>query len=103
MASSLLVHDTLQLISRPWNVKIRHIPRYKNGVADRLANISRDLPSASMFFDNPPLEVADYLYHDSSGLEGSYAPYMFLCLSYFIVLLSVLFFSFRIMRFLTRL
>ncbi|KAK8570764.1 hypothetical protein V6N13_103168 [Hibiscus sabdariffa] len=73
MASSLLVHDTLQLISRPWNVKIRHIPRYKNGIGDRLAKISRDLPSAYMSFDNPPLEVPEELYHDSSGLEGSYA------------------------------
>ncbi|KAK8664103.1 hypothetical protein V6N13_083906 [Hibiscus sabdariffa] len=74
MASSLLVHDTLQLISRPWNVKIRYIPRYKNGVVDRLAKISRDLPSASMSFDNPLLEVADELYRDSSGLESSYTP-----------------------------
>ncbi|KAK8705815.1 hypothetical protein V6N13_049404 [Hibiscus sabdariffa] len=61
MVSSLLVHDILQLISRSWNVKIRHIPRYKNGVADRLAKLSRDKPSAYMSFDTPPLEVFRFI------------------------------------------
>ncbi|KAK8549059.1 hypothetical protein V6N12_061957 [Hibiscus sabdariffa] len=40
LANTLLVDDILKLISRPWNVNIRHIHRCKNVVADKLTALS---------------------------------------------------------------
>ncbi|EOY12254.1 Non-LTR retroelement reverse transcriptase-like, putative [Theobroma cacao] len=59
------IHGLLQL---DWEVKISHIYRKRNMVADGMVNISFNLDSSFILFDVPPPEISSRMFNDVLGV-----------------------------------
>ncbi|KAK8565837.1 hypothetical protein V6N12_059386 [Hibiscus sabdariffa] len=55
------------LLTLDWEIVTRHIPRTANGVADRLAKLSRGLTGEEFQFIEPPAEAAAAMLEDLSS------------------------------------
>lgn len=66
-----LVELCRNLLDREWEVKMSHIPREQNKVADALTKLRRYQNEDFMWFDEPPREIEKLLRVDELGLLGS--------------------------------
>ena len=66
---SHLVHAILSLLQQKWEVKLIHIYRESNFVADFMANYARELIIGSHRFKQPPLGLSMWLDYDRLGTE----------------------------------
>ncbi|KAK8532502.1 hypothetical protein V6N12_053942 [Hibiscus sabdariffa] len=57
------------LLTLDWDIVTRHIPRTVNGVADRLAKLSRGLTGEEFQFTEPPGEVAAAMFEDLNSSD----------------------------------
>ncbi|KAL4311976.1 hypothetical protein GQ457_01G025270 [Hibiscus cannabinus] len=57
------------LLTLDWDIVTRHIPRTANGVADRLAKLSRGLTGEEFQFTEPPAEVAAAMLEDLNSSD----------------------------------
>ncbi|KAL4319850.1 hypothetical protein GQ457_18G018210 [Hibiscus cannabinus] len=57
------------LLTLDWDIVTRHIPRTANGVADRLAKLSRGLTGEEFQFTEPPDEVAAAMLEDLNSSD----------------------------------
>lgn len=57
------------LLGREWEIRVTHVFREANLVADALANLAGSLPYGVQHLENPPAEVQTWLQHDAAG-EG---------------------------------
>ncbi|EOY08210.1 Uncharacterized protein TCM_022554 [Theobroma cacao] len=68
-------YDLIQVIKRllmkQWVVKIRHVFREENIVADRMANMGITQEGGFMLFDVPPPEINSFLLHDVADFHLS--------------------------------
>lgn len=66
-----LLSQIRELIGREWNVRIMHIFREANTVADKLARLSRDAPMLVCHYLEPPPGVQPLLHDDRIGRKAT--------------------------------
>ncbi|XP_062021310.1 uncharacterized protein LOC133737845 [Rosa rugosa] len=64
-----IVANCQELLSRVWNVSLKHVYRECNSVADLLANIGHGYEPGCRFFSSPPIDVVPLLEADLLGLS----------------------------------
>lgn len=64
-----LVMSCRSIISCDWVVKLEHIFREGNKVADTLANLGVGLSPTVTFFEQPPPYVIDIVFDDCMGIS----------------------------------
>lgn len=64
---SNLVLKSKSLMKRDWEVKINHVLREQNGIADGLGRNARALERGIRFLDSPPRAVIESVWGDSFG------------------------------------
>ncbi|KAK8477357.1 hypothetical protein V6N11_021587 [Hibiscus sabdariffa] len=67
--STLLPH-ILELISRPWDVRVQHICRSSNGLADRMANLASPSDLLIHRYVDPPHVCRDIIVSEAAVSVG---------------------------------
>lgn len=58
-----ILHECLQIMKRDWRVRVSHVYREQNRVADSMAKFSYDLGRGLRVFKDPPLTIWG-VFHD---------------------------------------
>ena len=58
----------LELLSRDWEVRLSHVFREANGVADFMASLAKGLSIRCHKFQSPPVGISGILYCDRIGI-----------------------------------